>query len=88
MYSRCDTFMRGIRDRVELWRKRRRDLAELSKLDDRSLADIGITRGDIPYVVYGRRANRHWKPMESTPMQRQNFFRPSDQAILGPSKRK
>ena len=33
------------------WRRRRRAHAELLSLDDRSLADIGITRSEIPYVL-------------------------------------
>ena len=32
------------------WRRRQRAYAELYALDDRSLADIGITRADIPYL--------------------------------------
>ena len=42
------------------WLKARRDarraMDELMALDDRALADIGLTRGDIPYAVrHGRR---------------------------------
>lgn len=33
------------------WRRRQRAFAELSALDDRSLADIGISRSEIPYVL-------------------------------------
>jgi uncharacterized protein YjiS (DUF1127 family) len=32
------------------WRRRQVAYDELSALDDRSLADIGITRADIPYL--------------------------------------
>jgi uncharacterized protein YjiS (DUF1127 family) len=32
-------------------RRRRRAFAELSALDDRSLADIGISRSEIPYLL-------------------------------------
>jgi uncharacterized protein YjiS (DUF1127 family) len=32
------------------WRRRQAAYEELSALDDRSLADIGITRADIPYL--------------------------------------
>jgi uncharacterized protein YjiS (DUF1127 family) len=32
------------------WRRRQVAFEELSSLDDRSLADIGITRSDIPYL--------------------------------------
>jgi uncharacterized protein YjiS (DUF1127 family) len=41
------------------WRRRRQAFAELSALDDRSLADIGISRSEIPYVLSdGARAAR------------------------------
>ena len=33
------------------WRSRQQAYAELASLDDRSLADIGITRSEIPYVL-------------------------------------
>ena len=33
------------------WRQRNRAYAELAALDDRSLADMGITRSEIPYVL-------------------------------------
>ncbi|HYM04809.1 MAG TPA: DUF1127 domain-containing protein [Stellaceae bacterium] len=36
---------------MEDWREKRHAYAELSSLDDRSLADIGITRSEIPYVL-------------------------------------
>ena len=36
------------------WRERQRVLNELYALDDRALADIGLSRGDIPFVVKGR----------------------------------
>ncbi len=32
------------------WRQRQAAYEELNSLDDRSLADIGITRSDIPYL--------------------------------------
>ncbi|MBL8839000.1 MAG: DUF1127 domain-containing protein [Alphaproteobacteria bacterium] len=38
----------------------RRTYAELAQLDDRTLADLGITRGDIPAIasgIYAREAS-------------------------------
>jgi len=35
------------------WRRRQQAFAELSALDDRSLADIGIHRSQIPGIVEG-----------------------------------
>ncbi len=32
------------------WRRRARDRAELAKLDDRMLRDIGMTRGDAEFL--------------------------------------
>jgi uncharacterized protein YjiS (DUF1127 family) len=38
---------------VQEWQARRRALSALSAMDDRSLADIGLSRGDIAFVVKG-----------------------------------
>jgi uncharacterized protein YjiS (DUF1127 family) len=35
------------------WRRYNRSLNELSRLGDRELADIGISRSDIPRVAWG-----------------------------------
>jgi uncharacterized protein YjiS (DUF1127 family) len=35
------------------WRRKQQAYAELSALDDRSLADIGINRAQIPAIVEG-----------------------------------
>jgi uncharacterized protein YjiS (DUF1127 family) len=37
--------------RLRDWRAREQAYAELMAMDDRSLADIGIRRSDIPYVL-------------------------------------
>lgn len=34
-----------------LWRKRRRDRRELTRLDDRTLRDIGLTRNDAEFLI-------------------------------------
>jgi uncharacterized protein YjiS (DUF1127 family) len=49
---------RAIASRYAAWRRNEQAFAELSSLDDRSLADIGITRAEIPYVLAHARANR------------------------------
>ena len=36
-----------VRKMLQQWRRRRRERAELARLDDRMLRDIGITRGDV-----------------------------------------
>lgn len=38
------------------WRAMRRAERELYALDDRTLRDIGIARGEIPFTVRGRRS--------------------------------
>lgn len=40
------------------WRRKQQAYAELSALDDRSLADIGITRAEIPYILSQPRASK------------------------------
>jgi uncharacterized protein YjiS (DUF1127 family) len=37
------------------WRTYERSLSELNRLDDRELADIGISRAEIPAVAWGVR---------------------------------
>ena len=49
---------RSISARLSAWRKKRHDLAELYSLDDALLADIGITRADIPYLLDFRTRRR------------------------------
>jgi uncharacterized protein YjiS (DUF1127 family) len=39
--------------RFTQWRRNQRAIAELYALDDQSLADIGVRRSDIPYVIAG-----------------------------------
>ena len=34
------------------WRRYNKSLSELNRLGDRELADIGISRGDIPRVAW------------------------------------
>jgi uncharacterized protein YjiS (DUF1127 family) len=43
----------AAKNAVAEWRHRQQAYAELSALDDRSLADIGIRRSEIPAVVEG-----------------------------------
>ncbi|HYM74146.1 MAG TPA: DUF1127 domain-containing protein [Stellaceae bacterium] len=39
--------------KLSAWRRRHQAYTELMGLDDRSLADIGIHRSEIPGLVYG-----------------------------------
>jgi uncharacterized protein YjiS (DUF1127 family) len=45
---------RQMLQRLAEYRRRQRAYDELASLDDRSLADIGITRADIPFVLARR----------------------------------
>jgi uncharacterized protein YjiS (DUF1127 family) len=51
MLNLLGNLLHGVSASVAGWRQRQRAYAELSALDDRSLADIGITRSEIPYVL-------------------------------------
>ena len=45
------TSLKSIADKFAAWRRYREAVRELSALSDRELADIGIRRGDIHFVV-------------------------------------
>jgi uncharacterized protein YjiS (DUF1127 family) len=51
MLNILGNLVHGVTGSLARWRERQRALAELASLDDRSLADIGITRSEIPYVL-------------------------------------
>jgi uncharacterized protein YjiS (DUF1127 family) len=51
MLNSIANFLRGLAASAAERRNLRRAYAELSALDDRSLADIGISRSEIAYVL-------------------------------------
>lgn len=51
-------FFVDLAARFNAWRERERAFAELSALDDRTLADLGLRRADIPFVVYCKARER------------------------------
>lgn len=52
---------------LQSWKQYGRAVRELSQLNDRELADIGITRGDIPRIAWGQdRDVRHCKAAQAT----------------------
>ena len=53
----------GARNAWQEWRKRHNAYHELMALDDRSLADIGIHRSQIPAIVEGFYRNTRGEPM-------------------------
>jgi uncharacterized protein YjiS (DUF1127 family) len=47
------SFLAAAREAFAEWRRKQQAYAELMSLDDRSLADIGIRRSEIPAIVEG-----------------------------------
>jgi uncharacterized protein YjiS (DUF1127 family) len=45
------TSLKSLSEKLGAWRRYREAVRELSALSDRDLADIGIRRGDIHFVV-------------------------------------
>ena len=45
-------FLTNLIRLVRSWRRYQQSMRELSRLDDRELADIGISRGEIPTVAW------------------------------------
>jgi Uncharacterized conserved small protein len=41
----------NIRKSFREWRLYRQTVSELSRMSDRELSDLGISRGDIPFVA-------------------------------------
>jgi uncharacterized protein YjiS (DUF1127 family) len=57
----------AARNAFSEWRRRQRAYGELMALDDRSLADIGIHRSEIPAIVEGYRTPRETREREFLP---------------------
>jgi uncharacterized protein YjiS (DUF1127 family) len=53
--------LKGLTRYYADWQRRHRAAEELYALDDRSLADLGITRSEIPYVL-SRTPDREARP--------------------------
>jgi uncharacterized protein YjiS (DUF1127 family) len=47
------TPIRTIAEKLAAWRRYREAVRELSQLSDRELEDIGVRRGDIPFIAAG-----------------------------------
>ena len=57
------------------WQRQRRDIMELQRMDDRLLADIGITRGEAEYMVRnGRWSQATFEPDASLPVTDRRLF--------------
>jgi uncharacterized protein YjiS (DUF1127 family) len=55
--------VRSVGRAVVRWYRERRDIVELERMDDRLLADIGITRGEAQHMV----RNGRWHQASSEP---------------------
>jgi len=47
------TSIKSITEKLAAWRRYRDAVRELSQLSDRELDDIGVRRGDIPFIAAG-----------------------------------
>jgi uncharacterized protein YjiS (DUF1127 family) len=47
------TPLKTIAEKLTAWRRYREAVRELSLLTDRELDDIGVRRGDIPFIAAG-----------------------------------
>ena len=52
------TSLKTISEKLSSWRRYREAVRELSQLSDRELDDIGISRGDIEFIVRGSIARK------------------------------
>lgn len=55
-------FIEQSLDTWAAWRRRQRAVNELYALDDRALADIGISRAEIPFVLSHSGASERFLP--------------------------
>lgn len=62
--GRVAAFVRKLRANIAETFEQSRTMRELAKLDDRELADIGISRGDIPAFAMGARRAESAKSVE------------------------
>jgi uncharacterized protein YjiS (DUF1127 family) len=53
-YGKKDTMFAALIRFIQEWKRYNQSLNELSRLGDRELADIGISRSDIPRVAWTR----------------------------------
>jgi uncharacterized protein YjiS (DUF1127 family) len=51
------TSIKTITEKLAAWRRYRDAVRELSQLSDRELDDIGVRRGDIPFIAAGAAQN-------------------------------
>jgi uncharacterized protein YjiS (DUF1127 family) len=58
-------FVEHSLDAWAAWRQRQRAINELYALDDRALADIGINRAEIPFVLSRSNASERLIPTDT-----------------------
>lgn len=51
MFDHIGHALHNLSEKIEGWRRYNRAYNELLSLDDRTLADIGVTRAEIPFIL-------------------------------------
>ena len=59
-HGRVRRFAEFALARLRAWRRRVRNRKELMALDDRTLQDIGLSRGEIPYLASKEAERQSW----------------------------
>ena len=59
-HGRVRRFAESALARLRAWRRRVRNRNELMALDDRALQDIGLSRGEIPYLASKAAERQSW----------------------------
>lgn len=67
--------IKSFKTRFAAWQQQRETIRELSMLTDRELSDLGIGRGDIPFVADGSLLNVEAAFVPAT----------VDEALIGPA---
>jgi len=62
MLNIIGNFVEHSLDAWAAWRQHQRAINELYALDDRALADIGLSRAEIPFVLSRSSANARFAP--------------------------
>lgn len=74
-------------DRLERWSRRRALFAELSRMSDRDLADLGIGRGDFPAILDGTYQREETAFIPAKQEARPLTFVRDEEDVAGPSGR-
>ena len=76
------TMLVAIVNFLRAWRRYNQSLRELHQLGDRELADIGITRSDIPRIAWDKRPERKLLNPRSARFCGRSFFTIRKQPVI------